>query len=337
MADDNERQPEIAEPSVSQENAIRSENVNANQPLINAMMMPWFMGVPWIPKFNGDQSKMRFSEWNGQVRAMLRAQGLNEEQKTDFIFGALEGEAKREIRLLDPTKRATSSAILQELQKLYGQVTPVAQLRAHFFKCHQQEGETAAAYILRLRELFSIWREHEPNGSAQDEMTIRDQLVLGLRPSTIQQELQRQVRRNPRLSFSEVCSEARALEAEQRMESACAARVSVPPPQQTSVAPSLDEWRETVRAELRKEMKDQISVLTETLKDEIKRQLSPQNAPDEHRRPTARGRVQEGRYTPSPRRQQQFEWDQQGQPICRGCGQSGHIQRRCPHERRPLN
>lgn len=42
---------------------------------------------------------------------MLRAQGLNEEQKIDFIFGALEG---------DPTKRLTSTAILHELKRLYG-------------------------------------------------------------------------------------------------------------------------------------------------------------------------------------------------------------------------
>ena len=338
MPNENELQSETAgSSSALQGNGARSENVNASQPSINAMMMPWFMGVPWIPKFNGDPSKMRFSEWNGQVQAMLRAQGLNEEQKIDFIFGALEGEAKREIRLLDTTRRATSTDILHELKQLYGKVTPVAQLRAQFFKCHQQDGETAASYILRLRELFSIWREHEPTGSAQDEMTIRDQLVLGLRPSTVQQELQRQVRRNPTLSFSELCSEARALEAEQRLESACAARVSVPPPQQTPVTSSLDEWRETVRAEMRKEMKDQMSVLTETLKEEIKRQLSPQNAPDEHRRPFTRGRTQGDRYTPSPRRQQPLEWDQHGQPICKGCGQAGHIQRRCPQERRHLN
>lgn len=86
--------------------------MSASQPVINAMMMPWFMGVPWIPKFNGDQAKISFSEWNGQVQAMLRAQGLNEEQKIDFIFGALEG---------DPPKLSlTSTAILHELKRLYG-------------------------------------------------------------------------------------------------------------------------------------------------------------------------------------------------------------------------
>lgn len=332
MADENEVQPEGAGHSAS--------HTSASQPVINAMMMPWFMGVPWIPKFNGDQSKMSFSEWKGQVQAMSRAQGLNEEQKIDFIFGALQGEAKREMRLLDPTKRSTSTAILHELKNIYGRVIPVAQLRAKVFKCHQQEGETAAAYILRLRELFSIWREHEPAGSAQDETTVRDQLVLGLRPGLVQQELQRQMLRNPTMSFSEVSSEARALEAELKMEFACASRVSVPQPQQALATPCPEEWRETVRAELRKEMRDQLNVLkealTETLTEEIKCQLSPQTNPV-HRdvTPPQRGRVQRGLYTPSPRHQS-FEWDQQGQPICRGCGKAGHIQRRCP-ERSQLN
>lgn len=106
-------------------------------------------------------------------------------------------------------------------------------------------------------------------GSAQDEMTIRDQLVLGLRPGVVQQELQRQVRRKPTLSFTEVCSEVRALEVELKMEPVCASRISVPQTNQSMVAPSLEEWRETVRAELRKEITDQLSVIKETLTDEI--------------------------------------------------------------------
>lgn len=89
---------------------------------------------------------------------------------------------------------------------------------------------------LRLRELFASWQEQEPNGSAQDERTIRDQLVLGLRAGMLQQELQQQVRRNPSMSFNEASSEARALEAELRTELACASRVSLPPPQPTSAA-----------------------------------------------------------------------------------------------------
>lgn len=144
----------------------------------------------------------------------------------------------------------------------------------------QQEEEVVAVYILRLRELFATWREHEPAGSAQDEMTIRDQLVLGLKPGTVQQELQRQVRRNPTKSFGEVCKEAKALEAKLKMESACASCVLVSQPQQAVTTSSLEEWREMVRAELRKEMKDQLSIIKETLAEEIKRQhQNPHRAP----------------------------------------------------------
>lgn len=60
-------------------------------------------------------------------------------------------------------------------------------------------------------------------------------------------------------------------------------------------------------------MQDQLSVMTETLKEEIKCELSPQStlfAKDLTSRPS--GRVQDGRYTPSPRLTQRFEWDQQG-------------------------
>lgn len=89
---------------------------------------------------------------------------------------------------------------------------------------------TTAAYILQLRELFSTWWEHEPADSAQDETNVQDQLVLGLRPGLMQQELQWQMRRNPTMSFSEVSSEARTLEAELKMEFACASRIFVPQP-----------------------------------------------------------------------------------------------------------
>ncbi|KAF3854249.1 hypothetical protein F7725_022304, partial [Dissostichus mawsoni] len=194
------------------------------------------------------------------------------------------------MRLLDPDQLSSSIAILQELKRLYGRVTPVAQLRAQFFKCYQQEEETAASFLLRLRELFHQWEEVEPAGSAQDERTIRDQLVLGLRPGMVQQELQRQVRRNPTMSFREVSGEVKALETELRMESACASRVSVPQPRPAS----------TVRTELRKEMKDQLSIITETLTEEIRRQLSPQNAPVGHRDSTPPpNRLAQGRHNVS--------------------------------------
>ncbi|KAM9385903.1 uncharacterized protein KZ484_007500 [Pholidichthys leucotaenia] len=45
-----------------------------------------------------------------------------------------------------------------------------------------------------------------------DANTARDQLILGLRAGAVQQELQRLVRRELRITFSDACNEARALE-----------------------------------------------------------------------------------------------------------------------------
>lgn len=57
--------------------------------------MPWFMRAAWIPKSGGQ--KGTFSEWRVQVEAMLRAQRPSQQQQADFVLGALEGEAKREL------------------------------------------------------------------------------------------------------------------------------------------------------------------------------------------------------------------------------------------------
>lgn len=110
--------------------------------------------------------------------------------KKYFILGALEGKAKREMLLFEETKWSSSTTLLQELKKVYGKTTSLAQLRVQFFQCRQKEEERVGAFILRLRELFSKWREGEPGGSAQDENTARDQLVLGLNPGPIQHEIQ---------------------------------------------------------------------------------------------------------------------------------------------------
>ncbi|KAK1897537.1 GTP cyclohydrolase 1 [Dissostichus eleginoides] len=95
-------------------------------------VMPWFMGAAWIPTFDGE--KATFVEWRAQVEAMLRAQGLSQQQQADFVFGALEGEAKRELQLVIPRDKNTGQKVLDILQTLYAKQPTRAQLRSHFFK-----------------------------------------------------------------------------------------------------------------------------------------------------------------------------------------------------------
>lgn len=315
---------------------MTDEHVNAGTPpVINTMVMPWFMGMPWVPKFSGEGSQVKFRDWKIQIEAMLRAQGLSEAQKTDFIIGALDGVARREVLLLEDAKRNSATEILKALDALYSKTKSLAQIRVQFFKCVQGEGESIGAYVLRLRELFLRWREKEPRGSAQDETTVRDQFILGLRSVTIQRELQRLVRREDEFTFSDACAEARALEADHQEvdhlgEEATTSRVRAQHSRETR-GNDLEKWKETFRAEVRQDIKDQISALSKDIAEEVRRQLSPAPfSPAFGRRTPGRPQSAGARYSASPRDQPDFQWDSQGRPICILCKKAGHVKRNCP-------
>lgn len=288
--------------------------------------------MPWVPKFSGDGGQTKFRDWKIQIEAMLRAQGLTDTQKTDFVIGALDGVARREVLLLEDTKRNSATEILKVLDALYNKTVSLAQIRVQFFKCVQSEGESIGAFVLRLRELFLRWREKEPRGSAQEETTLRDQFILGLRSVTIQRELQRLVRREESFTFSDACAEARALEADHLDVEAVTSRVRAHHPREPS-GNDLEKWKETLKAEVRQEIKDQISALGQSIADEVRRQLSPApSSPALARKTPGRHPSAGARYSASPRDQPTFQWDSQGRPICILCNKAGHVKRNCPED-----
>lgn len=155
------------------------------QPQVSALML-WFMGGPWVPKFGGGEPS-KFQEWRNQIEAFIRAQGLNEVQRVDFVLSTLEGNARREVVLLDEGERNTDVKILDALALLYGGQQPVAQLRIQFFNCRQQPGEGVGPFTLWLRELHHRWRAREPLTAGTDDELLRTQCVMGLRPGPIKQ------------------------------------------------------------------------------------------------------------------------------------------------------
>lgn len=324
------------------------------QPQIANVFMPWFMGAPWVPKFSGEGESCRFIEWRTQIEALIRAQGLSAEQRVDFVLSALEGNAKREVALLASEKRNTDTAILQELARLYGSQQPVAQLRICFFKCKQEPGEDVRAFTLRLRELHHKWRAREPLTAEADDELLRTQFITGLRPGTTSQELQRLLRRTATLTFAEACEEAKALEREQGQAEGAQvcptfATTSKTPTAKAPVADGWQQMKEALRAELREELREQVTILGKSIVDELQGRLniSPLASPP----PTATPQMgsvptsMQPSWSPqpnAPRRQRlgsappaqsHYQWDAQGRAICRDCGEAGHIQRFCPRRR----
>uniref|UniRef100_A0AAV2L2A8 Uncharacterized protein n=1 Tax=Knipowitschia caucasica TaxID=637954 RepID=A0AAV2L2A8_KNICA len=108
---------------------------------------------------------------------MLTFQPMGDSQKADFIFGLLDGEAKREVLTLDRTERNTPA-------KIFG-------------------------------ILSALLKQKDAMGFEQGDLMLRDQFVMGLKDGPIRQELRRQVRKRPALTFDEVKTEALAIEEEQ--------------------------------------------------------------------------------------------------------------------------
>ncbi|KAJ8352268.1 hypothetical protein SKAU_G00237440 [Synaphobranchus kaupii] len=176
-------------------------------------MDPWFMCAQWVPKFNGGEGTVKFVEWKAQVQAVLRAQALTEDQQVDFVLGALEGTARREVLLLGEWQ--TIDAVWEELD--------------------------------------GWWCEQEPGSDEENNILLRDQFLLGLEDGPVKRKLQWQVRRQDSLTYRQVTTEARALEKELRGEGSAsqtpAASLAMREP---AVPPEVDlkQWKEEVKNEL---------------------------------------------------------------------------------------
>lgn len=297
----------------------------------SAMMMPFFMGCPWVQKFSGENAQSKFGEWKHQAESMLSFQPLTDSQKADILLNLLEGEAKREILTLERSLRDTPKKILDVLHVLYGDNTHVSVLRTRFFNCRQQPPESLKSFSLRLRELFLMLKQRNEAGLEDGDALLRDQFVMGLREGSLRQELRRLVRKTPTLSFDEVKMEALSLEeeqAEQWSPSSCMAIGKQVPHAQTTT-----DWKTELKNELLKEVKDQVAEMSKNILSELQENRTVPNTrmkPESNWRTDNRARPASRGIRGTPR----YEWDQQGRPICATCKEAGHFSRSC-HSRAP--
>ena len=135
------------------------------------MMMLVHAGAPWLPKFKGPGDDLKYNKWKEQIQGLLGTQELTEARNVDTVLGALAGEAKRQISVLeDPAHK-----VFLYFDSLYGDRTPKPK-RSHFFSCVQRPDEIAPSYVLGLRELHCrLWRD-DPD-CAPSNAALRDQLL----------------------------------------------------------------------------------------------------------------------------------------------------------------
>lgn len=179
-----------------------------------------------------------------------------------------------------------------------------------------------------MRELFRRLQRRSPEGALVEDQ-LKEQLLMGMEDGPMLRALKTYARRNPAGTFAELHQEALSLEVEYgqaRYETACAA---VSQHEASNVRSHRPDWRAELKREILEEVKGQIRELTQ----EMMRELRPLNlaAPVHHASPQQQAR-------PVPRRrdhQSINRWDPEGRPICRNCQQPGHVARNCRENREP--
>lgn len=290
-------------------------------------VMPVFMGNPWVQKYGGNESEVRLSEWRAQIEYLAGLQGLSATQQLQFALNSLDGEARREVQAAPEAVRTTAQSVFRFLTERYGDATPTAVLRAQFFSSKQGPRQSVRAFALQLRERVTRLQGRPDHGLGDSETLLRDQFLLGLREGPVRQGLRVQFRREPELTFEDLKKEAVALENDQvevQEPPVCAAVSS------SAVAvPDMAEWKQTLKLELLKDVREQMAELTKTLVDELRSGATrPEVRPISRDRVYSDGNRDAGRRPNRPNRPQ-FEWDEQGRPICNRCGQPGHYSRQC--------
>ena len=300
------------------------------EPVVRQSAMPIFMGAPWAQKYGGPGSEVSLSCWKAQVEYLAGLQGLSAPQKVQFVLNSLEGEARREVQAAPEANRTTAQAIFEFLTGQYGDTTPVAVLRTQFFNCRQGPRQNVRAFTLQLREQFSRLKGRQDHGLGDEEVLLRDQFLLGLREGPVRQSLRVQLRREPDLTFEELRGEALALERDHAASvdpPSCLATnaTSVPPP------PAISDWKQALREELKKDVREQLSEMSKSLVAELRREHPRSLPPPRERAYSDGGHLPERR--PLRPLGPRFQWDEQGRPLCNNCGEPGHYFRQCSSRR----
>lgn len=309
-------------------------------------MSPYFIGSPWVPRFKGTDSGSSYGEWKAHIKFMLSSMpSWTNLQQSDFIIGALDGEARREVVILTAEQRSTPAKIFKYLDGLYGDNTPLALLRGMFFDCRQRPGESVRAFSLRCRELFQRLKDRDADVFSDAEQVLRDQFIMGLQDPELRRKLNRMIRRREVNTFEQARAEAIHVEDDRQSNvwhpPTCAAVRGAEQPRQ---ADARGDWKTELKTELLSEVRAQMKEMQKALLEELRpmtgerlsestvtARTQPQATVTRSRDPQithSRPRPQEPR-TGERRGRPKFQWDDQGRPICTQCQLSGHIARFC--------
>ena len=185
-------------------------------------------GAALIPKFNG--ANIPLTDWVERLDSSVRLFEIPAAHFADLAVNALEGEARRAVMVLPEKERDNRAAIVARLESLYGENTPIAELRKNFYSREQYDRETIPQFAVALQEIWCRLEEKmAPTGTgvANPDQLIRDQFLAGVWSPSLKRALKDRVRADGTVKFAVILQEAIEREQEESDHERAGARSQV--------------------------------------------------------------------------------------------------------------
>ena len=133
---------------------------------------------PRFPVFTGeDKCETSFDVWKSDVKCAISEGTCSDALILQAIRTSLKGKARS---LLLTLPNATPSDIIAKLEGVYGNIYPTEQLIQQFYGAKQNEGESVAAYGMRLERLLQTCIDRGDISAVVRNEMLRSKLWSGL-------------------------------------------------------------------------------------------------------------------------------------------------------------
>ena len=140
-------------------------------------------------------------EWIEECKVALEDRKGSE--AVNFTLQHLGGQAKREVKL-HLSSNPTVTDVFCVLTEHFGQIGTFNEAIQTFYARRQRAGEDLRDFSYDLREQLDHVERLKPGCFPNSDEVLRDQLISGIRETTLRRELKEKVADKPRITFMEI-------------------------------------------------------------------------------------------------------------------------------------
>lgn len=155
-----------------------------------------------MSKFDGSQD--RLEDWIQEAKSVISNMGLTGKGASEFLISHLEGDAKREVRVLTTAQRADPEFLLKLIENQFGERLTPSQLISEFHGRKRHKGETLREFSYALLELLDRAVVADPALNGDKDRLLRDRFIDGIEDHRLYIALSDRVERQADVGFQDL-------------------------------------------------------------------------------------------------------------------------------------